>query len=121
MKKLGWLALFFFTKSVFAFDFNSNMSTNLVNTSSLIWVSSSTPGDILWNVTIDSRAASAETVNIYDSSATATNMIANIDLSSSAVSNGWNQYIYNHRVSSGITVSKSGSSANVHLFWRKVR
>lgn len=128
MRIKSWIIAYFFVLlcgliiSTFGYadDYQSNQSTNAVSASANVWIPNTRPGAILSKVVVSSRSIGNETITIYDSSATATGVLAIIDLSSSTF-NTWNVYDFQHRVSSGITVSKSGSSGSVNIFWKKVR
>lgn len=104
----------------YAVDYESNSSSNAVSVSAVVLIPNSGPGDILSKVIISSRSAGNETFSIYDSSGVATNVLGVIDTSTSSF-NTFNEYVYNHRVSSGITVSKNGANASVILLWKNVR
>lgn len=121
MKLRYWILTFLFLSPLaFADDYQSNQSTNSVSASAAVWIPNTRPGAILSKVIVSSRSIGNETISIYDSSGTATGIIGVIDLSSSTF-NTWNVYDYNHRVSSGITVSKNGASGSVIILWKKVR
>lgn len=106
-------------------DFETNMSSNSTNTSSLAVINGADAGDILGSVLINTRGGS-ETFKIYDSSGSANGLLGTINVSTSAAANvaanaTANEYVYNLRISSSITISKSGASSDVTVIWKNVR
>ena len=108
-----------------AVDFETNKSTNSIGTSTLAIIQYADPGDILGSLLINSRATGQETIKLYDSSGTANNLIGTINLSTSPFnlggSNTSNEYVYNIRISSSITITKSAAGADVTIIWKDVR
>lgn len=106
-------------------DFETNMSTNPVSASTVAVLQYSDPGDYLGSILINARATGQETLKIYDSSGTANNLIGTINLSTSpfnlASASTSNEYVYNLRVSSAITITKSSNGADVTIIWKNVR
>ena len=104
-------------------DYETTDSTNPIHASTTIVIPRTDPGDILGSMLVNHRGTAAETVKIYDSSGTATNLIGTIDLSTAPIGTGQtaNQYVYNLRISSGITISKSGATSDITIIWKNVR
>lgn len=107
-------------------DFDVNKSSNALGTSSLSIIQDSDPGDTLGSLIIGQRGTAPETIKIYDSSGTANNLIATIDLSTSSSAsasyvNVFNEYVFNLRISSAITISKSAATSNITILWKNVR
>lgn len=111
-----------------AVDYEVNMSSNPITTGTLAVIPRTDPGDILGKLTINTRAQNTETIKLYDSSGTATNLIATIDLSTGTAPTGgehtFNEYLYGLRISSGITYTRSGITpltSDITIFWKDVR
>lgn len=106
-------------------DYEASNSTNAIASSTLIVIPLTDPGDVLQTLLINTRATAAETIKIYDSSGTATNLIGTVDLSSgvlNTISLGRsNEYHYGLRLSSACTITKSGSSSDLTILWKNVR
>lgn len=119
------LSGFIISRFSYGVDFETNMSTNPVSASTLAVLQYADPGDILGSVLINTRATGQETIKIYDSSGTASNLIGTISLSTSPFNLGGeatgNEYVYNIRVSSSITFTKSAAGADVTIIWKNVR
>lgn len=110
---------------VYAVDFETNMSTNPVSASTLAVVQYSDPGDYLGSILINSRSTGQETIKVYDSSGTTNNLIGTINVSTSPFNVGGvatgNEYVYNIRLSSAITITKSAGGSDVTIIWKNVR
>ena len=102
-----------------AVDYETTKSTNAVSSSTLAVIPLTDPGDILGSLLINSRTAGSETIKIYDSSGTANNLIGTINLSSGAITSS--EYVYNLRISSAVTITKSGGTADTTIIWKNVR
>lgn len=103
-------------------DYETTNSTNSVGASTLFVIPNTNPGDILGSLLINQRSAAAETIKLYDSSGTATGLIGTITLSTgTAAANSGNEYVYNLRLSSAATITKSAGSADVTIIWKNVR
>jgi len=102
-----------------AVDYETTKSTNATSSSTLIVIPLTDPGDILGSLLINSRTAGSETMKIYDSSGSANNLIGTINLSSGAITS--NEYVYNLRISSAVTITKSGGTADTTIIWKNVR
>lgn len=125
MNKVFWIILLFITGISFAVDYEVDSSSNPVNASTTIWIPNTRPGDILGKILVNQRAASAETIKVYDSSGTATGLLGTIDLSTGASTMGGpfqeSVYSYGYRLSSGVTITKSASLADLTILWKHVR
>lgn len=108
-----------------AFDFWVNKSTNPQAGSLLTYLPNSKPGDMLGSVIIGIPSASTGTLILYDSSATANNIIGTVDISTGNTgSAGYppREFIYNVRLSSGLTFSLTGiGSPNITILWETYR
>lgn len=111
---------FLISRLSYGVDFETNKSTNPVTASTLAVLSDSDPGDILGSLLINSRATAPETIKLYDSSGTATNLIGTISISSGVIGMS-SEYRYNLRVSSAITFTKSGGTSDITIIWKNVR
>lgn len=104
-------------------NYETNTSSNPTLSPTLGVIASSDPGDILGSLLINQRGGTNETIKIYDSSGTANNLIGTVMLSTAATGGAVytaNEYIYNIRISSAITVTKSGSTSDVTIIWNNV-
>lgn len=90
-----------------------NRSSNAVNAVTLYAAPGVNPGDMLGIVHINKKSATPDVLTIYDSSGAASRSLGIIDLSTTL----GDEYIFNYKVSSGITWTKSGSNADVQIFW----
>jgi len=102
-----------------AVDYETTKSTNATSASTLSVIPLTDPGDILGSLLINSRTASSETIKIYDSSGTTNNLIGTIALSTGGITS--NEYVYNLRISSAVTITKSGATADTTIIWKNVR
>lgn len=101
-----------------------NKSSNCLTTTSLAIIPNVFPGDTLGGLYINRRAPTLETIKIYDSSGTANNLIATIELSTGSLLNTQetgNQYLYKLRLSSGITMTKSAAGSDITITWDSKR
>lgn len=116
---------FFISRFSYGVDYETNRSTNPVSASTLAVVQYADPGDILGSILINTWATSAETIKIYDSSGIASGLIGTIDVSSGiagVVGMGrTNEYVYNIRISSSITFTKSAGTSDLTIIWKDVR
>lgn len=119
--KLFWAVVL--TATVYGFvqavDYETTKSTNTTSSSTLTVIPFTDPGDILGSLLINSRTAGSETIKIYDSSGVASGLIGTIALSTGGITS--NEYVYNLRISSAITISKSGATADATIIWKNVR
>jgi len=102
-----------------AVDYETTKSTNATSASTLTVIPLTDPGDILGSLLINSRTAGSETIKIYDSSGTTNNLIGTIALSTGGITS--NEYVYNLRISSAVTITKSGATADTTIIWKNVR
>jgi len=102
-----------------AVDYETTKSTNATSASTLSVIPLTDPGDILGSLLINSRTAGSETIKIYDSSGTTNNLIGTIALSTGGITS--NEYVYNLRISSAVTITKSGATADTTIIWKNVR
>lgn len=106
-------------------DYETNMSSNATGTSTTVTLPLTDPGDYLGSILINSRSSGPETLKVYDSSQSTNGLIGTINLSSGTATTGGtataNEYVYNLRLSSAITVTKSGASSDVTIIWKNIR
>ena len=125
---LFWLFMFFGIVCVNADDYKANQYFNSLTGVTLIVVSTPSnpqPGDILSSILINQRGGPPGTLLVYDSSRIASGLIGTIDISTGAASQGGpftpNVYLYDLRLSSSLTITQTGNSADITILWNKKR
>lgn len=135
MRIRHWIVPFLFlvfcglcvSRFTYGADYETNMSTNVTTAPTLTVIPYADPGDIIGSVLINNRVGGLTSLKVYDSSGIASGLIGTINVSTGALASGGaltsNEYVYNLRVSSSITVSVSSTSANpdITILWKNVR
>lgn len=115
----AFVLVFLVTAAAMAVDYEADSSSNAVQASTVLWIPNSSPGDILMGVVVNTHSSAAETLKIYDSSGSANGLIGTLDVSTGALSSSFVHYAL--RISSGITLTKSGAISDLTILWKNVR